>query len=126
MALLDKSEEHHERCVEFLKTYSGEMFTTEAALTETLYLLGPSIKAERACIDFILKGGAMLVPQTTASLARCIALMEKYHDIPMDFADATLVAFAEESGIHEVFSLDRRGFHVYRMHGKKGFDIWPK
>jgi hypothetical protein len=95
-------------------------------LTETLYLLGPSNNAEKACIDFILKGGASLVPQSAASLVRAGALMEKYKDVPMDFADATLVVLAEETGIQEVFTLDLRGFSAYRIHGKKGFTIWPK
>jgi len=125
VALLDKSEESHSRCVDFFKKFTGKIFTTEPVLTETLYLLGPSVKAEKACIDFILKGGAMLVPQAASSLARCIDLMEKYHDVPMDFADATLVALAEESDMSEIFTLDKRGFNTYRIHGKKGFTIWP-
>lgn len=126
MALLDKSEESHTRCVDFFSAFEGEVFTTEPVLTETLYLLGPSIKAEKACIDFILKGGTTLVPQSAASLLRAIALMEKYKDAPMDFADATLVSFAEESGADEIFTLDLRGFHTYRIHGRKTFNIWPK
>jgi len=126
VALLDKSEENHERCVGFFKTFVGEVFTTEPVLTETLYLLGPSNKAEKACIDFILKGGASLVPQSAASLVRAGALMEKYKVVPMNFADATLVVLAEETGIQEVFTLDLRGFSAYRIHGKKGFIIWPK
>jgi hypothetical protein len=52
--------------------------------------------------------------------------MEKYKDVPMDFADATLVVLAEETGIQEVFTLDLRGFSAYRIHGKKGFTVWPK
>lgn len=126
VALLDKSEKNHERCAAFFKTFVGEVFTTEPVLTETLYLLGPSNKAEKACIDFILKGGASLVPQSAASLVRAGALMEKYKDVPMDFADATLVVLAEETGIQEVFTLDLRGFSAYRIHGKKGFTVWPK
>ncbi len=125
VALLDRSEAQHERCVDFFKTFSGDIYTTEPVLTETLYLLGPSIKAEKACIDFIVKGGAILVPQSLTSLSRCSVLMDKYHDIPMDFADSTLVVFAEESGSREVFTLDRRGFNAYRMHGNKAFEIWP-
>lgn len=125
VALLDKSEDNHLRCVDFFKEFTGDIYTTEPVLTETLYLLGPSIKAEKACIDFIVKGGAILVPQSMTSLSRCGVLMDKYHDIPMDFADATLVVFAEESGSHEVFTLDRRGFNAYRIYGKKAFEIWP-
>ena len=61
VALLDRSEKNHGRCVEFFSLFSGEIFTTEPVLTETIYLLGPSLKAQRACIEFILRGGAKLV-----------------------------------------------------------------
>jgi predicted nucleic acid-binding protein len=125
VALIDKSEKNHVRCVAFLKEFKGKLFTTEPILTETLYLLGPSIKAQRACIDFLLKGGATLVPQTRESLSCASALMEKYEDIPMDFADATLVSLAEEIDLSEILTLDRRGFGTYRMRGKTAFKIWP-
>jgi len=36
--------------------------------------------------------------------------MARYDDTPMDFADATLVALAEEFGGGHVLTLDRRGF----------------
>lgn len=126
VAILDKSENNHKRCVDFFRDFRGEIFTTEPVLTETLYLLGPSIKAEKACVDFILKGGATLVPQSAASLSRTINLMERYKNVPMDFADATLVALAEEAEVDEIFTLDLRGFHTYRIHGRKAFKVWPQ
>ncbi len=125
VALLDRSEKNHARCVEFFRSYMGAVYTTEPVLTEALYLLGPSARDQHACINFILEGGAILVPQTPASLARAAALMTKYHDTPMDFADASLVVLAEETGIHEIFTLDARGFQTYRIHGKKRFTIQP-
>lgn len=126
VALLDKSEEKHSRCAEFFSSFKGEIYTTEPVLTETLYLLGPSLEAEKACVNFILQGGALLVPQSRESLSCAIALMGKYKDIPMDFADATLVSLAEDTGIQEVFTLDIKGFQAYRIHGKKSFKIWPE
>jgi hypothetical protein len=126
VALLDKSEKNHERCVTFFKEYKGKVLATEPVLTEAVYLLGPSIKAQKACIEFVLKGGATLVPQSIESLSRAVVLMEKYRDMQMDFADATLVSLAEETGIDEVFTLDRRGFSTYRIHGKKVFKLWPE
>jgi len=126
VALLDKSEKNHERCVAFLKEFRGRLFTTEPVLTETLYLLGPSIKAQRACIDFLLKGGVTLIPQSRESLSRASALMEKYEDVPMNFADATLVSLAEEIDVVEVLTLDRRGFSTYRIRGKTAFKILPE
>jgi uncharacterized protein len=126
VALLDKSENNHPRCVDFLKSFRGKILTTEPVLTETIYLLGPSVKAQKAVLEFILKGGAILIPQSADSLSRATALMEKYRDVPMDFADATLVTLAEETGISEVFTLDIRGFSTYRIQGKKGFKILPE
>jgi uncharacterized protein len=125
VALLDRSENNHSRCVEFFSCFRGSVYTTEPVLTESLYLLGPSVRAQRACFEFILKGGANLVPQSAESLVRALTLMTKYEDIPMDFADATLVVLAEETGIQEVFTLDLRGFKTYRIHGRKPFTIRP-
>jgi predicted nucleic acid-binding protein len=125
VALLDKSERNHEDCVAFIKSFRGGILTTEPVLTEAMYLLSPSIRAQRACIEFILKGGASLVPQSAESLARAAALMGKYKDIPMDFADATLVALAEEMNVTDALTLDKRGFNAYRIRGKTPFRILP-
>ena len=51
--------------------------------------------------------------------------MEKYQDLPMDYADATLVALAEESETDYVFTLDRKGFSAYRLQGRKAFRLVP-
>jgi uncharacterized protein len=68
----------------------------------------------------------MRSPQSKENLTRASALMEKYRDIPMDFADATLVSLAEETDTGEILTLDRRGFGTYRMHGNKAFTLWPE
>ncbi len=126
VALIDKSKKNHERWVAFFEEFQGQLLTTEPVLTEAVYLLGPSVKAQKTSIEFILRGGATLVPQSIESLSLDIVLMEKYNNIPMDFADATLVALAEETETDGVFTLDIRGFSLYRIHGKKTFKIWPE
>ncbi len=126
VALLDKSERNHQRVANFFRNFRGELLTTEPVLTEAVYLLGPSSRVQKICIDFILNGAATLISQSMESLKRATVLMEKYHDIPMDFADATLVVLAGETGICDVFTLDKRGFNSYRIHGKKAFTILPE
>ncbi|MBW2039241.1 MAG: PIN domain-containing protein [Deltaproteobacteria bacterium] len=126
VALLDRSEHNHARCVTFFKEFRGRLVTTEPVLTEAMYLLGPDIAGQRACLRFIIQGGAVLIPSTAKTLSRCLALMEQYRDIPMDFADATLVALAEEIGITEVFTLDVKDFNIYCLREKKTFTIYPK
>ena len=125
VALLDRSERNHQRCLTFFREFRGRLVTTEPVLTEAVYLLGPSFYLQKPVLEFFLQGGAELVPQSQEMLQRSLWLMEKYADVPMDFADATLVGLAENRGITDVFTLDRRGFETYRINGKKPFIVYP-
>lgn len=125
VALVDRSEKRHHDCVAVLEDWSGPVVTTEAVLTETLYLVGPGWTAQKACLEFFLRGAFILVPSSLVSLRRAAALMEEYEDAPMDFADATLVALAEDLQADRIFTLDRRGFSTYRMSGRRAFRIVP-
>lgn len=125
VALVDRSESRHVDCVTVLEIWSGPIVTTEAVLTETLYLVGPAWEAQQACLEFFVRGAFLLIPSSQKSLQRVAALMKKYRDVPMDFADATLVALGEDLQTDQVFTLDRRGFSVYRLPGKKPFHIYP-
>ena len=125
VALVDRSETNHAECVAVLERWMDPIITTEAVLTEALYLVGPAWAPQKACLEFFLRGAFLLVPSSKASLKRVTALMEKYRDLPMDYADATLVTLAEESGTDHVFTLDRKGFTTYRLHGRKDFRVVP-
>jgi predicted nucleic acid-binding protein len=51
--------------------------------------------------------------------------MAKYHDLPMDLADASLVRVAERDQIDRVFTIDRRDFEIYRPARISRFRILP-
>ena len=123
--MVDRSEKRHTDCVATLEEWRGTIVTTEAVLTETLYLVGPQWRAQKVCLEFLLRGAFLLAPQSPQSLKRTAALMEKYRDVPMDYADATLVALGEELGTDMVFTLDRRGFSTYRLPQRKAFQLVP-
>ena len=50
--------------------------------------------------------------------------MDQYGERPMDLADATLVAYAEEQKLRTIFTLDA-DFTVYRLHGRHRFETIP-
>lgn len=125
VALVDRSEKSHDDCVAALEAWTGPIVTTEAVLTETLYLVGPEWKSQKVCLEFILRGAFHVVPSSPASLRRVAVLMEKYRNVPMDFADATLVTLGEELETDWVFTLDRRGFSTYRLNRRKPFRLFP-
>lgn len=124
VALLNRKDESHVSCTEFFKNFQGRLFSTEPVLTESLYLLSHSFDNEKKCLLFFQEE-IQLVASSRKILSQTLTLMEKYQDIPMDFADATLVALAEEIETGDIFTLDRRGFETYRWERNKTFKIYP-
>ena len=125
VALIDRSESRHIECVQWLKNFSGRLYSTEAVLTEVLYILNFSIKAQCAAIDFILEAVVEIVPASIESLKKAKNLMKKYADLPMDYADASIVCLATETGIRNVVTFDKKDFTIYKLLKKKSFTIMP-
>lgn len=59
-----------------------------------------------------------------SELSRMEELMLRYRDIPMDFADASLVVLAETTGLRKILTLDRH-FYAYRIWGQEVFEVIP-
>ena len=125
VSVLDRSQRDHERCHRFFESWDGPVISTDAVLTEATHLLGRVRRGRQTCLDFVLSGGAVLVPTTLPALRRARELLDQYADLPMDYADATLVVLAEEIGTDLVSTTDQRDFRVYRIRGHKRFRSVP-
>jgi predicted nucleic acid-binding protein len=125
VALIDRGEKRHEECVKWFTKFKGIMYSSEAVLTEVLYLLNFSSETQFAALDFVLSGVIELVPPTLDSLKKAKVLMKKYEDHPMDYADATLVVLAEDLKINNIMTFDRNDFSTYRIRKKNNFIILP-
>ena len=125
VALIDRSESKHDICVRWLKNFSGKLYSTESVLTEVLYLLNFSVKAQTAAIDFVLKSVVEIIPSSVESMKKVKTLIKKYSDLPMDYADATIVCLAMDTGIHNIITLDQKDFNIYRFKKKQSFVIMP-
>lgn len=125
VALIDRSEKQHQKCVEWLRNFRGNILSSEAVLTEVLYLLNFSNKAQMAALDFVLNGAITLVPQSLESLKKAKGLIEKYKNVPMDYADATLVVIGEDFSTPHILTFDKKGFEIYRLSSKTPFIILP-
>ena len=126
IALIDRGEADHETCVKALDHLTGPMVTTWPALTEAMYLLGSAggWKAQSPLWRLVARGDLKLIDLDQALVKRTSTLMDKYSDVPMDLADASLVAVAEVLDVTRVFTLDS-DFRVYRWKGRKHFDLVP-
>lgn len=126
IAIIDKSDVDHQLCVQSLRHLTSPLLTTWAVLVEAMYLLGDRVgwHEQEKLWKLVLRGDLKLIHLEEPELRRCYRLMAKYADLPMDLADSTLVAVAEKLQINRVFTLDD-DFSVYRLEGKRPFDIVP-
>ena len=96
--------------------------TTWPAFTEAMYLLGRrGTRAQETLWKLVDSARLVLAELSPAAIARSARLMTQYADQPMDLADATLVALAEERGDRRIFTLDAH-FQVYRLRGRQRFE----
>ena len=125
VALIDRSESRHLDCVQWLKDFRGHLYSTEAVLTEVMYLLNFSAAAQAAALDFVIQSIVEIVPIDIESAQMMKTLIQKYADLPMDYADATLVCLARETGMRHIATLDKKDFSIYRPGKNRPFIIMP-
>lgn len=117
IALFDRSDHYHQPMLDFLATQRFRFVSTLAVLTEVAHMLDFSVNAQLDFFRWVAVNGVQLADIQQPHIARVIELTEKYSDLPMDFADATLVIAAESTGIREIISIDS-DFDVYRLPGR--------
>lgn len=122
VALLDRKDSCHEMVRGGWVPLTGRFLTTGAVITEALHFLQP-IPGGAEALAALLRKGLIAVDDAFAQsrIDAAIVLMSKYGDIPMDFADATLVLLAEKLATPNMITLDERGFRTFRFSGKRRF-----
>lgn len=124
VAALRRDDPAHEACADAFRRFGGVMITTGAVVTEAMHFVADLPRGPEALVGMLDDAEIEIRDCFREGRLNAVAtLMQKYADIPMDFADATLVFTAEESGIGEVLTLDRRGFRAYRFRGSRKFRL---
>jgi len=125
VALFDRDDAHHARCVQALKEIRRPLLTVWPVLTEATYLLSFSLQAQDDLWEFVERAGLRIADLTAGDVPRIRALMRKYHDRSMDLADAALVRIAERDHLRTVFTLDHGDFRTYRLPHGRPFTLIP-
>jgi hypothetical protein len=124
VAYLDQADPHHAGVAARLEAFAGQLVTTGAVVTEVMYFVadtpGGALSFAELLADADVDVVEALVPERILAAAR---LMAKYADTPMDFADATLIGAADDLGVVDIATLDRRGFSTYRTSTGKRFRL---
>jgi hypothetical protein len=125
LALLDRNDRWHHACVEAFGQLRLPLLTSEAVLTELFHLVGDSRQEMEAAWKFTRSGAIVLATIENAELPHLHALMSRYWDRPMDFADATLVYLAKRESLSAVLTVDHADFETYRIEGRRRFQVLP-
>jgi uncharacterized protein len=126
LALIDRRDRHHHRCVTASAGLVGPMLTTWPAFTEAMHLAGRegAWPWQEVMWRWVRAGVLVVLEATPRMTARMPVLMEQYRDLPMDLADASLVTLAEERRLRQIFTLDDN-FRVYRLPSGVAFEVVP-
>jgi len=118
IALFDANDKHHHKVRSFLKKNPFRYVSTIAVFTEVSHMLDFNTAVQRDFYEWVMYKGVIISDINQNDLLRLLELTDKYSDVPMDFADATLVITAEKTGIRQIISLDK-DFDIYRLGGKE-------
>ena len=124
VAYLDSADSEHDKIAASLGDFRGTLYTTSAVITEAMHLLKDDNKGPRRLAEFVHAAGVQVFESAQPrQLLAAVALIEKYSDTPMDFADSTLVLLSDEVGTNQILTLDLRGFKTFRTRKGKPFEI---
>ena len=123
VALIDQKDSFHESAKQALKQYNEPLITTWPVMTETCYLLlrnkGASVAS--SFIDNYGQGLFTVFDLQPSHGEQISQLMQRYDNLPMDLADASLVILAEHLGHGRILSVDQRDFNAYRWKNTQPF-----
>jgi len=124
VAYLDAADPAHPSVVSRLGQWTGRLLTTCPVITEAMHFVSAEREGPALLAKFARESGLLVYDWTQPDqLREAAGVMERYADMPMDFADATLVLLADHVNVFEIATLDRRGFSTYRPRRGKTFRL---
>lgn len=123
LSLFNKADQRHDIVARFFYENDCDLITTSSVVTEALYFFRKqnNIKLIQAVLTWFVTQFQTIYEIDQNELLVISALMTKYHDVPMDYTDATLVSLAESLGQGRILTLDS-DFEIYRWGNNKSFE----
>jgi uncharacterized protein len=120
LAALDASQSHHTAAAASLAAARPPLLLSPFVLAELDYLIASRVGpvARASLLEEVELGAYLLETMTGADVARAHAVIERYADLAISLADASIVVLAERHRVREVLTLDERHFRVLTVDGK--------
>ena len=121
IALFDQDDKYHNSVIKFLKQFNGNLITTWPVITEVTHLFSFNVNVQIDFLEWLKREAVSIINLENDHLDRIIQLSKKYSDVPMDFADSSLIVIAELTGITDILSIDT-DYYIYRTKSKKALN----
>ena len=127
LAAIDASQRQHRAAAEVLREAEGPLLLSPFVLAELDHLLSSRVglPEELAMLREVARGAYRLEPFDGADVAAASAIVERYDDVNVGLADASIVVLAHRHGTHDVLTLDERHFRALRDPEGRPFRILP-
>jgi predicted nucleic acid-binding protein len=122
VALLNRRDHHHKRCVDALSALRRPIATCEAVIGESCYMVQSIPEAIHRVLANVADGTFQIPFQLAGCAAEVEGILRKYRDMPADFADACLIAMANQLGTGDILTLDS-DFKHYRWRRNRAFNL---
>jgi uncharacterized protein len=121
VALFDRLDSHHVAAARWMAGNDLPLLTVASVLTETAFFLPARLRA--ALATQAARGVLQVHSPDADGYTRIAHLFGKYADQDPDWADLELVWLAEATGVTRIATVDVADFSVYRIHGRKRFEL---
>lgn len=127
LAALDASERHHAAAATALLAAGAPRLLSPFVLAELDYLLANRVNpgASRALLEEVSGGAYQLEPFDGADVARAAAVIDRYLDLNLGLADASIVVIAARYETRDLLTLDERHFRAIRDDRGHAFRLLP-
>lgn len=127
LAAIDSSQKMHGPCATALAKARPPLLLSPFVLAELDYLLATRVglEAEVALLEEVARGAYRLEAFAASDIASARKVIEKYPDLELGLADASIVVLAARHRTRDVLTLDKRHFKALRTLDRKPFSILP-
>lgn len=119
---------HHEVCARILREAGHPRILSPYVIAEADYLIQKygGVEAELLFLEELARGAYALSAFSRYEIEQCREIVEKYRDLGIGLADASIVWDAKTYDCRDVLTLDVRHFRALRVPGtRKPFRIFP-
>jgi uncharacterized protein len=127
LSAIDSSQRLHAEAAAALRGATGQRLLSPFVLAELDYLLSARVSstASRQLLGEIGRGAYVLAPMDARDVGRAAEIIDRYADLGIGLADASLVVLAERHDTLDLLTLDERHFRTVRGPRDRPFRLLP-